>query len=159
MSKTKGTMKGMRPISQSKLKEMTEYIVDEKYTREIPVSERVSYKIRKTKVISPEGNNEGVDIRRFIKMYPSRQGCMIPLDKWLTFIQQAIDFTTDVFGKEVFYSDEPEPQTLPTEPEPIQEEKQREISPDELRKMSIARKSAEEVNWADVEKIGKSRRR
>lgn len=154
MSKTKGTMKGMRPLSQSKLKELTEYKVDENYTREIPVSERISYKIRKTKVISPEGNNEGVDLRRFVNTYPSKQGCMIPLDKWLSFMQEAINFTVDIYGVEVFCRDEPEPQTPPAKPA---KNVQRGVSQDDLRRMSVAGKSVTEVNWGELSKMSKKK--
>lgn len=147
MSKTKGTMKGMRPLSKSKLKEMTEYKVDENYTREIPVSERISYKIRKTKVISPEGNNEGVDLRRFVNTYPSKQGCMIPLDKWLSFVQAVIDFTENVFGAEVFYDDEPKP----TPQTPVK--KHNEVTKDDLQRMSIAKKTVDQVNWEEAKNL------
>jgi hypothetical protein len=36
-------------------------------------------------------------------------------DKWLEFIQKAINFTVSVYGEDAFYSDEPQPAPSPTQ--------------------------------------------
>ena len=148
-----------KKLSKSQLSSMVEFKEIEEHTKVIKLGENISCKIRLQETIYPDKKTDvNVDIRKFLHgKYPFRQGkqgLALPKDKWLQFMQQAVDFTADVFGKEVFYSDEPEPQTQPTEPV---KKVHREVSQDDLRRMSFAGKSVREVNWGELSKMSKKK--
>jgi hypothetical protein len=149
MKKSKGNMKDSKPISKAKLEKLKQYQVDDQYTKQIPVTDRISFRIRKSKVVSPDGTAEGIDIRRFMLEYPTKQGCMIPMDKWLDLIQEAINFTVDLFGQEVFY--QPESTTKqPTTPQP----QKRQSLPPPLpnTKARLQEQNIDNTNWIEITK-------
>jgi hypothetical protein len=113
--------KKLSPFSKKTTENITQYKEFKEHTQVIELGDHVSCMIRLQKTIFPDKDSEiGVDIRKFLNgKYPfkgGKQGILIEKDKWLKFMQKAIDFTVSVFGKEVFYYDEPQPapQQLPS---------------------------------------------
>ncbi len=155
-----------KKLSKSQLKAISQFQIDDRYTQTIVISDQVEFRFEKVRTINASDNSvyDGVNIRQYISRKPGgkrdkpSKGLIVPDANWHEFLQGAVEFHKAVYGKEsVEYDDEEEDETEPASaPFPLVK---KQPSPDELRKMSVARKSAEEVNWADVEKIGKSRRR
>ena len=148
-----------KKLSKNQLSSMVEFKDIGEYTKAIDIGEHISVKIRLQETIYPDKKPDiNVDIRKFLNAkYPfkgGKQGIAIPKDKWLDFIQEAINFTAEVFGADIFCLSETEPQT-PPETVPVPPEKK--LSPEAKRRMSIANKSAEEVNWGELSKIARKK--
>lgn len=142
--------KKLSPFSKKTLDGMKQYKEHTKHTQSIELGERVSCKIRLQETIFGDRPPEiGVDVRKWLDdKYPFRggiQGILISKDRWLEFMQKATDFTISVFGKEVFYSDEPivAPVTIAPQKTVLKEVVKSIEKP--LRK-----KSVEETNWGAI---------
>ncbi len=153
-----------KKLSKSQLKAISQFQIDDRYTQTIVISDQVEFRFEKVRTINASDSSvyDGVNIRQYISRKPGgkrdkpSKGLIVPDRNWHEFLQGAAEFHKAVYGREsVEYDDEEEDEPEPAPPLPVKKQ----FSPDELRKMSIARKSVEEVNWADVEKIGKSWRR
>lgn len=109
--------KHLSPFSKKTAEDITQYKEYEEHTQILQLGEHVSCKIRLQKTIFPDRESEtGIDIRKFLdNKYPFRngkQGILIEKDKWLSFVEKIIAFTVSVYGEQVFYTDEPEPQKV-----------------------------------------------
>ena len=148
-----------KKLSKNQLSSMIEFKDIEEYTKVIKLGEHISCKIRLQETVYPDKKPDiNVDIRKFLNgKYPfkgGKQGIAIPKDKWLEFLQQVIDFTTDVFGKDVFYSEEPEPQTPPAT-EPVKKTAHSELSKEDLKRIANAHAKPDKTNWHEFQKNAK----
>jgi hypothetical protein len=105
-----------KKFSERQKKEMTQYTEHAEHTQTLKLGENVECRIRLQTTLAPGKDAETcVDIRKFLNDYPfkgGRQGILISQEKWLSFVEKIIAFTVSVYGEEVFYTDEPQPETV-----------------------------------------------
>lgn len=159
--------KKLNPIGNKALRNINQFKEHTKHTQVIALGKNIDIKIRLQETIYPDKEPViGVDIRKFLQgKFPFKgghQGILIPKDKFLDFLQKAIEFTVSVYGKEVFYSGESQPasttlkQVDPITIAPQDQQVVKRIEPRPTIRKSD--KSIEATNWDNLIKQNKEKK-
>jgi hypothetical protein len=144
-----------KKFSERQKQEMTQYKEYSEHTQIIKLGKDVECRIRLQETLAPGKDIEiGIDIRKFLHDYPfrgGRQGILISKEKWLEFVEKIIGFTISIWGEEVFYTDEPQP-------EPIQQPQWMKKNVEQPPK-KMANKPIEDTNFQRLATIGKNQKK